>query len=111
MTIKKRELYEISGYNNEAAYGRFNQLTGMRLEFEIGQDYGTSCYDIMKFSPSEYPTLEELEHKIKNQLGQDDDCDMDFDEWRDGITESDIYNYLRRKGELPEADILFKISY
>jgi len=99
MTTKKRELYEISGYNNEAAYGRFNQLTGMHLEFEIGQDYGTSCYDIMRFSTAEYPTLEELEYKIKNQIGEDEDgCPYD-----DGsITEAEI--------EVEEIDGVFVLK-
>ena len=105
MNIIKLESFQISGdYNNEAVYDRFNELTGLNLEFEIGQFYGTDCYGIQNFDVNNYPTLEELERKIKNY-------EDDMDDHRYKITIRDVFNFLRRKGELPQADILFEISY
>ena len=111
MRTTKREIYELEGYNHDVAYNTFNELTGLDLEWEIDQDYGTDCYGIMNFNINSYPTLEELEAKIQRQLNAHNGLDFDFDEWNDSITINDIYYYLRRKGELPEADILYHVSY
>ena len=95
METRKRELFEIVGdYNNRQLYRKFNELKGTNVEFEIDQDYGTGCYGIIPFNESLYPTLEDLEIELEEYIG---------------IYE--IVNYLRRVGELPEADFLFSVSY
>ena len=115
------EIFEVGGYNCDVIYDRFNELTGLNLEFDIDQSYGTDCYGVMKFSPTQYPTLEELEAKIlkykkENLLLEDGEQDEeenfsnDFT-YGDCLYLSDIVDYLRRKGELPEANILFEVSY
>jgi hypothetical protein len=40
-------------------------MTGLNLEFEIGQEYGTGCYGIDHFNEKYYTTLEEIERKIE----------------------------------------------
>ena len=94
------------------------KLTGLSLEFEIDQSYGTDCHDVLRFSASQYPTLEELELKIKkykkaNLLldDEDEEDDLCFDYDDEYININEIIDYLRRKGELPEMDILFEVSY
>lgn len=107
MKTKNIELVQIDGYNHREAYKLFDQLTGLFTEYEIGQEFGTDCYDIIPFENNNYPTLEELQEKIKAQI----EDDFDFNIYTDGITVTDVYNYLRRIGELPEMDILVRITY
>lgn len=102
MNGKNIEIFKLDGYNADSVYHRFNELTGLSLEFEIDQSYGTDCYGMDRFSKNSYPTLEELEEKIEN---------FKNDEFKDYIRLDDIINYFRRKGELPETDILFEVSY
>lgn len=109
MKIIKRELYEIEGdCNLHDVYSKFNELTGLDLEFEIGQEYGTSCYGIVSFSnglyKGDYPTLEELEEKIQKYK------DKTLGKY-EHIYTNDVVNYLRRKGILPEAALLFNVDY
>lgn len=95
-------------YNLNQVYTKFNELTGLNLEFEIEQEYGTSCYGIVSFTnglyKGDYPTLEQLEEKIQKTK------DKTLDKY-DRIYESDVVNYLRRKGVLPEKDLLFAIDF
>lgn len=109
MKIIERTLCQIEDdYNLDEVYNKFNELTGLDLEFEIGQEYGTDCYGVITFTNSlyegDYPTLEELEEKIQKFK------DKTLDEY-DDINVYDIVNYLRRKGILPEQDLLFEVSY
>jgi hypothetical protein len=109
MKIIERTLCQIEGdYNLNKVYNKFNELTGLHLSFQIDQEYGTDCYGIIIFknsnNKSDYPTLEELETKIqktKNNI---------LDRY-DYITEHEVISYLRRKGILPEQDLLFEVSY
>ena len=105
METRKRELVEVvDDYNNNAIYSKFNELTGLNLEFEINQDYGTGCYGIFRFNRHDYPTLEEIEDKIqKYKIGELDKYDY--------VGMATIFYFLMRKGELPEADILFRVDY
>lgn len=109
MKIITRELCQIENdYNLQNVYDKFNELTGLNLEFELEQEYGTSCYGIISFTngvyKGDYPTLEELEDKIQKAK------DKTLDKY-DSIYESDVVNYLRRKGILPEKDLLFAVDY
>jgi hypothetical protein len=109
MKIIERTLCQVEGdYNLNNIYNKFNELTNLDLEFEIGQEHGTDCYDVITFTNSlyegDYPTLEELEEKIQKFK------DKTLDEY-DDINVYDIVNYLRRKGILPEQDLLFEVSY
>jgi len=110
--IKLSEYFEIEGdCNNYDLYDLFKQHTGVELEFEIGQEYGTGCYGLVKFMDNNpkstykfYPTLEELEDKIQKykdkKLGK-----------YEYIATNDIVNYFRRKGIFPEKDFLFNVDY
>ncbi len=106
MKIIERTLCQIEGdYNLNEVYDKFNELTNLDLEFEIGQEHGTDCYDVITFTNgTHYPTLEELEEKIQKFK------DKTLDEY-DDINVYNIVNYLRRKGILPEQDLLFEVSY
>lgn len=109
MKIVEREFCEVEGdCNLDEIYNKFNELTGLNLEFEIEQEYGTSCYGIINFSngkyKGDYPTLEELEEKIQKTK----DKTLGKYEY---IREDDVVNYLRRKGILPEKDLLFSVDY
>lgn len=109
MKIIEKTYCQIEGdYNLRKVYAKFNELTGLDLEFEISQDYGTTCYGITSFSnglyEGDYPTLEELEEKIQKTK------DGTLDEY-DYICEHEVVNYLRRKGILPEKDLLFNVGY
>lgn len=108
MKITEKTYCEIENdYNLNKVYDKFNELTGLDLEFEISQEYGTSCYGIIHFTDryeGAYPTLEELEEKIQKTK----DKTLERYEY---ITETDIVNYLRRKGILPEKDLLFSVNY
>lgn len=109
MKIIERTLCQVEGdYNLNNIYNKFNELTGLHLSFQIDQEYGTDCYGIIIFknsnNKSDYPTLEELEEKIQKFK------DKTLDEY-DDINVYNIVNYLRRKGILPEQDLLFEVSY
>ena len=117
ITGKIIEVYKVGGYNADSIYNRFNELTGLSLKFEIDQSYGTDCYDVLRFSASQYHTLEELEFKNKkykkeNFLLEEEEDDVLYSDYDDEyITLHEIIDYLRRKGELPEMDILFEVYY
>jgi hypothetical protein len=110
--VRLAEYCELEGdCNNYDLYDLFKQHTGIELEFEVGQDYGTGCYGLIRFMDNNpkstykfYPTLEELEDKIQKykdkKLGK-----------YEYITANDIVNYFRRKGILPEKDFLFNVDY
>lgn len=109
MKVIERILCEVEGdCNLDHIYDKFNDLTGLNLEFEIGQDYGTGCYGIISFSngryKGDYPTLEELEEKIQKTK------DKTLGKY-DYICEHEVVSYLRRKGILPEQDLLFNVDY
>ena len=114
MKIVKREIVEVEGdCNMNDIYNKFNELTGLNEEFEIGQEYGTSCYGIHGFSnglyKGDYPTLEELEAKIENYKAKR--LEKVKIKWEEIVDQNDVVNYLRRKGILPEADLLFIVDY
>ncbi len=90
--------------NNGDVYRKFNELTGLDVDFEIEQEYGTSCYGIMRFNEKYYPTLEKLEEKFKNYK-------LDSENYDYTIDVGDVFDYLRRKGILPEVDLLFNVDY
>lgn len=105
MEIITKEYTQIKGdYNNEKVYEKFNELTGLNFEFELDdQSWGTDCYGLSKFNEKEYPTLEKLKIQIEDhKSGKEKISNWDIDL---------VFNYLRRKGILPEIDILFEISY
>ena len=110
MKVIERILCQVENdCNLDHVYDKFNELTGLNLEWEVGQDYGTGCYGINRFIndpkyPSLYPTLKELEEKIQKYKNKT------LDKY-DGICEDDVINYLRRKGILPEQDLLFNVDY
>ena len=115
MNTVRKEFYQVSlngrtDCNNRQVYELFNKLTGLHKEFEIDQDYGTGCYGICTFDANDYPTLEEFEERFKLIDDMDDDA-LEEKGYSEYIELNDVYNYLRRKGELPEADILFRVDY
>lgn len=108
-----RDLVQIEGdVNNDELYNLFNQMTGLNLEFEIEQEYGTACYGIDSYISEEHfkkfdPSLEEIERKIeanKNSNGKEVN-------WKDHIHHSDIIAYFRHKDILPKKDFLFNVDY
>lgn len=106
MHIITKSYAQVAGdCNNDEVYEKFNELTGLDLEFVTDQEYGTGCYGISHFSPQYYPTLEDLEIKIEDfKAGKQPG-------WKYNINSDDVFNYLRRKGILPEEDILFNVDY
>lgn len=109
MKVVEKTFCEVEGdCNLNKVYDKFNELTGLKLEWEAEQEYGTSCYGIIHFTngnyKGDYPTLEELEEKIQKTK------DKTLGKY-ERIYEFDVVNYLRRKGILPEQDLLFNVDY
>lgn len=108
--IRKEYCQLANDCNNYDLYKMFEDHTGIKIEFEIGQEYGTGCYGVVYFVESSsrwdsYPTLEKLEEKFEKYKTNK------IHRLNDHIGVDDVVNYFRRKGIFPEIDFLFNVDY
>lgn len=111
--LEEKSFVSIKGdYNNDLLYNMFNEMTGLELEFDIEQEYGTECLGTIGFTEGHRDeTLEEIERKISANQAAKTAGDPEDIHWKDEICINDIVEYFRYKGILPDKDFLFAVSY
>lgn len=93
-----------------SAYSLFNSLTGLNIEFEPDQSYGTDCWGRCKMVEKFDDYVVETVKKIEDMKTFNKEAGVRVP-WFLHISEHDVIAYLIHVGEIPKANVLFEISY